>query len=235
MKSYKEFLHEGSLHEAVVNEAENDNKYVVIDFHKKGGGFVMTKPGSKKDAEDSARSIRKGSDISKREVLKVSDARKIRGLAGEKYLNDTSFKESVVNEGFSTSEVKMVRSLVKRYAKQYTRGNYDDALSFIEGILEDLRRERDKIMLGKDYREEAVVKESARSLSDIASEIRRDWKKVNYAAEPYLDAMSTLNSIKDNYFMDSGDMIVRYFLANATTWRGDTAKRIKAELKAMLK
>jgi len=71
-----------------VNEAKNDDKYVVIDFHEKGGGFVMTKPGSKKDAEDSARSIRKGSDISKREVLKVSDARKIRGLAGKNYLNE---------------------------------------------------------------------------------------------------------------------------------------------------
>jgi hypothetical protein len=76
-----------------VNEAKNDDKYVVIDFHEKGGGFVMTKPGSKKDAEDSARSIRKGSDISKREVLKVSDARKIRGLAGKNYLNEESVNE----------------------------------------------------------------------------------------------------------------------------------------------
>jgi len=30
-------------------------------------------------------------------------------------------------------------------------------------------------------------------------------------------------------------MIVRYFLSNATTWRGETARRIKAELKQMLK
>jgi len=28
---------------------------------------------------------------------------------------------------------------------------------------------------------------------------------------------------------------VRYFLSNATTWRGDTARRIKAELKEMLR
>ena len=78
-----------------VNEAKNDNKYVVIDFHEKGGGFVMTKPGSKKDAEDSARSIRKGSDISKREVLKVSDARKIRGLAGKNYLNENISRKTI--------------------------------------------------------------------------------------------------------------------------------------------
>jgi len=86
-----------------VNEAKNDDKYVVIDFHEKGGGFVMTKPGSKKDAEDSARSIRKGSDISKREVLKVSDARKIRGLAGKNYLNEEfKSKDSTFEKVYGT-------------------------------------------------------------------------------------------------------------------------------------
>jgi hypothetical protein len=89
-----------------VNEAKNDDKYVVIDFHEKGGGFVMTKPGSKKDAEDSARSIRKGSDISKREVLKVSDARKIRGLAGKNYLNEGNVKLSSSAKKFWTTPTK---------------------------------------------------------------------------------------------------------------------------------
>lgn len=73
-----------------------------------------------------------------------------------------------------------------------------------------------------------------RPLHEIAREIKADWKKVFYGAVPYLDAMATLNSIDDNYYFDSADSIVRYFLANASTWRGETAKRIKAELKAML-
>ena len=80
--------------EESVNEAKNDNLYVVIDFHEKGGGFVMTKPSSKKLADDSARSITKTRDITKREVLKVKDARKIRGLAGKEYLKEESVKES---------------------------------------------------------------------------------------------------------------------------------------------
>ena len=74
-----------------------------------------------------------------------------------------------------------------------------------------------------------------RPLYEIAKEIRKDWgAKVNFAARPYLDAMATLTSVSDNYGWDSGDMIVRYFLSNASTWRGETAKRIKAELKAMV-
>ena len=45
--------------------------------------------------------------------------------------------------------------------------------------------------------------------------------------------MGDLNSINDAYYMDSARSVVLYFLANAGTWRGDDAKRIKAELKAL--
>lgn len=74
-----------------------------------------------------------------------------------------------------------------------------------------------------------------RSLRVIAAEIEESWgAKVNYAARPYLDAMASLDTINDRYYMDNAASIVRYFLANATTWRGDTARTVKAELKAML-
>jgi hypothetical protein len=80
--------------------------------------------------------------------------------------------------------------------------------------------------------EEAVV----RPLGVIASEIRSAWgPKVNFAAKPYLDAMQSLNKMSDNYYQDSAKSIVLYFLANARTWRGPDAKRIKAELKRMAK
>jgi hypothetical protein len=74
-----------------------------------------------------------------------------------------------------------------------------------------------------------------RPLCEIAREIRKDWKNVNYAAAPYLDAMGSLNSIQDDYYADSGVSVVLYFLSNASSWRGETAKRIKAELKKMCK
>lgn len=73
-----------------------------------------------------------------------------------------------------------------------------------------------------------------RPISTIAREIKSDWNKVYFGAVPYLDAMQSLNSIDDNYMYDTGKSVVRYFLANAGTWRGDTARRVKAELKAML-
>ena len=76
---------------------------------------------------------------------------------------------------------------------------------------------------------------TTRPLYTIANEIKKDWLKVNYAAKPYLDAMGELNHVSDNYYLDSGSSVVNYFLCNANTWRGENAKRIKAELKAMLK
>jgi hypothetical protein len=74
-----------------------------------------------------------------------------------------------------------------------------------------------------------------RPIYEIAREIRNDWKRPYFGAEPYLDAMFSLDSIRDNFMYDSGHSVVLYFLANANTWKGDTARRVKAELKAMTK
>ena len=75
---------------------------------------------------------------------------------------------------------------------------------------------------------------AARPLYTIARDIRRAWPKVYFAAAPYLDAMSGLNSINDKYIFDDARGIVRYFLANAGAFRGEAAKALKAELKALL-
>lgn len=74
-----------------------------------------------------------------------------------------------------------------------------------------------------------------RTLGQIAWDIRGDWKKIHYAARPYLDAMQDLVTIHDMYGYDSARSIVLYFLNNAKTWRGEKAKAIKAELKKLIK
>ena len=73
------------------------------------------------------------------------------------------------------------------------------------------------------------------SIRELAQRVARDWKRVNFGAVPYLQAMHDLESIDDNYFQDTGDSVVAYFLSNATTWRGNVARAIKAELKRRLK
>ena len=72
-----------------------------------------------------------------------------------------------------------------------------------------------------------------RSIRSIALDIRKEWAKVNYAAKPYLDAMMELNSINDKYYNDSAKSVVLYFLSNAASFRGERAKALKAELKAL--
>ena len=71
---------------------------------------------------------------------------------------------------------------------------------------------------------------SAMTIAQLAAEVRKDWKNVYFGAVPYLEAMFYLGSIKDTYGCDSGSSIVIYFLSNANTWRGATARAIKAEL-----
>lgn len=79
-----------------------------------------------------------------------------------------------------------------------------------------------------------VSGQAPRPLSVIAVDIRAHWPKVYFGAVPYLDAMATLSDVNDLYVTDSGSSIVRYFLANAATWRGPDARRIKAELKVLV-
>ena len=75
----------------------------------------------------------------------------------------------------------------------------------------------------------------ARKIQEIASEILQDWKNPYFGAIPYIEAMLQLNTIHDDYYLDTAESVVIYFLANAQTWRGETARRIKAELREMLK
>jgi hypothetical protein len=76
---------------------------------------------------------------------------------------------------------------------------------------------------------------TVRSLSTIVCEIQRDWKNVYFGAVPYLQALATMDKVTNDYGCDSGKVIVLYFLANAQSWRGETARRIKAELKSLVK
>lgn len=75
----------------------------------------------------------------------------------------------------------------------------------------------------------------SRPIRDIAAEIILDWKKPYFGAVPYLEAMKSLCSIKENYYQDTGESVVAYFLSNAATWKGEVARRVKKELNAMLK
>ena len=79
------------------------------------------------------------------------------------------------------------------------------------------------------------IKLSEMSISQIADLISTEWQKVNYTAKPYLSAMHSLESASDSFGYDSGKSVILYFLANASSWRGDVAKEIKAELKRRTK
>ena len=73
-----------------------------------------------------------------------------------------------------------------------------------------------------------------RKINEIAKEILRIWKKPYFGAVPYLEAMLKLETIDDYYGFDDAKSIINYFLANATYWRGEDARRIKKELKEII-
>lgn len=83
--------------------------------------------------------------------------------------------------------------------------------------------------------EDLATKLRAMNIAQIAGVIARDWKQVYFGAVPYLQAMRSLDKISDNYGQDDGRGIVAYFLSNATKWKGETARAVKAELKRRMK
>jgi len=75
----------------------------------------------------------------------------------------------------------------------------------------------------------------SRPINEIAQEIVNDWgAKTYFGAKPYLSAMLSLRKADDMYGYDTAHSIICYFLGNAGTYRGETAKRVKAELKQMV-
>ena len=74
-----------------------------------------------------------------------------------------------------------------------------------------------------------------RPLFQIAADIYKNWPRASIYALPYIHAMRHLNTVRDSYGADSAQSVILYFLSNATNWRGEEARRIKAELKSILK
>lgn len=76
--------------------------------------------------------------------------------------------------------------------------------------------------------------DSLRPIRHIAADIMHAWGKPYFGAKPYIEAMLFLNTIEDRFIADSAESVVEHFLSNASTFRGEQARTLKAELKAHL-
>lgn len=84
---------------------------------------------------------------------------------------------------------------------------------------------------------------TTRPLWAIAEEISQEaqayrdandkWPTWFAYSQPYVDAMLGLTSIDQHYGYDTAHSVVLYCLSNLQSWRGETARRVKAELKSI--
>ncbi len=74
-----------------------------------------------------------------------------------------------------------------------------------------------------------------RTLREIAIEIRTDWRVINNAAaREALESMDCMGQITERFVVDpNGYSVVGIFLMHSTGWHGETARRIKKELRTM--
>lgn len=145
---------------------------------------------------------------------------------GERKGEDAADVASVPTPGQGVADYPQPKGASRRPFGERTAGG-------LENLGDERAPEFDEDDEDED-KKKASLRVQARSISEIASEIRSDWSNVYFGAVPYLDAMDGLDAITDRYYEDTGKSIVAYFLSNASGWRGETAKRVKAELKAMM-
>lgn len=78
---------------------------------------------------------------------------------------------------------------------------------------------------------------ASEAIMDMEAQARakgKYWRHMFPYLHQYADAMLSLDTLEDKYMFDSGYGIVGGFLSNCSTWRGETAKRIKVELRQMM-
>ena len=80
-----------------------------------------------------------------------------------------------------------------------------------------------------------TIIQTNRPIYKIAQEIMLIWPNVYFGAKPYLIAMLALTDINSKYGMDSSESIISYFLSNSSSFRGPEAKKLKNELKTIIK
>jgi len=74
-----------------------------------------------------------------------------------------------------------------------------------------------------------------RDICEIAGDIARDPSLTGTAratSMPYLDGLKCVRTSSDMFGMDNAGHLVAYALGNLKSWRGESARALKAELKA---
>jgi len=70
---------------------------------------------------------------------------------------------------------------------------------------------------------------SSKTINEIGFLIERSWINPFYGAIPYMKAMQRI--VNGAFYQDDEETIILYFLSNARTWKGETAREVKKELK----
>ncbi len=162
----------------------------------------------------------------KKEWEKTSLARKIKVI--DNFQSKGYFERG--GEPFSTKKPSTPEEHKIKIAKDTL--NMPDAMA---GVMGGPTKEEAQKTLNVPSTFSTKERTGPRAVHMIAQEIAKDWKNPYFGAVPYLNAMHALETIETPYGADSGAAVIAYFLANAQTWKGETAKAIKKELNAMLK
>ena len=66
--------------------------------------------------------------------------------------------------------------------------------------------------------------------AEIVAAIRADWARPYFGAVPYLDALEAVPTWDTRIGFETARDVAPYLLSNLRTWKGETARTVKAQL-----
>lgn len=100
-------------------------------------------------------------------------------------------------------------------------------------------RDRSSFVDRAPFRDAATVLDrdlGSLDVQQIVALVYDDWDDVHPSAATYLNALDVndCRELADPVGNETADLQLRYFLAHAASWRGETARAVKAELRRRL-
>jgi hypothetical protein len=73
------------------------------------------------------------------------------------------------------------------------------------------------------------------TLNQLLEQAKNDWEEAPASITECIESLQMSGSASNNYLKAESEEYLKFFLTNCSAWRGEIARRVKAELRKRLR
>ena len=73
------------------------------------------------------------------------------------------------------------------------------------------------------------------TLGQLLEQVKSDWTEAPQTIEECIQSLQMSGAAANNYLDAEAEEYLKFFLTNCSAWRGEVARRVKAELRKRLR